>query len=191
MIDEVLVMLKEKLNNYFKLKVSSPEDKVAFLDGSKMDPISFPINNVVPVLINVEEEKTLRPPNRYEGVLQNGIRTNILPSISINLSVLFVCKFSDYEQSLKFLSLVIKFFQRNQVFNQQNSPSLNPEIEKLKVELMTVSASQKNEIWSSLRTTYLPSVLYKISLLVFHDEESLEVIGDTQEIQTKLSIMES
>ena len=184
-------MLKEKLNNYFKLKVNSPEDKVAFLDGSKMDPISFPINNVVPVLINIEEERTLRPPNRFEGVLQNGIRTNILPQISVNLSVLFVCKFSDYEQSLKFLSLIIKFFQRNQVFNQQSSPSLNPAIEKLKVELVTLSVSQKNEIWSSLRTTYLPSVLYKISLLVFQDDESFEVVGETTEVETNVSIMES
>ena len=186
MIDEVLIILKKKLNVYFKSKANVPEDKVAFLDGAKMDPISFPVNNVVPLLINIEEEKIIRAANRYEGVIRNGTRTEINPRININLLVLFVCKFSDYEQSLKFLSLIIKFFQHNQVLDPQNTPELEelPNIEKLKLELITLPIAQQNELWSSLRTTYLPSVLYKVSLLVFRDDESSVPVSGISEIQT-------
>jgi hypothetical protein len=191
MIDEVLIMLKEKLNDYFRMKAGIQEDKVAFLDGSKMDPISFPVNNVVPLLMNIEEERTLRPSQRYEGLIVDGIKTKKYPAISLSLLVLFVCRFSDYEQSMKFLSLILKFFQSHPVLNQYNTPSLNPDIEKLRIELMTLPLSQQNELWSSLRTTYLPSVLYRISLLVFQDDESFEVIGETQEIQTRVSPLEA
>lgn len=191
MIDEVLVFLKEKLNDYFRLITELPEDKVAFADCSKPDAIVFPINNVVPVLVNVEEEKLLRPADRYEGFFKNGVHTAIKPPVSIQLSVLFVSRFSDYTQSIKFLSLVIKFFQQNPLFNRQNSPSLIQTIDRLRIELITTSTSQKNEIWSSLRSYYLPSVLYKISMLVFTDEQNIRLIGEISETDTLLSNISS
>lgn len=187
MINEVLVLLKDKLNNYFRLKANVPEDKVAFLDGSKMDPLAFPIDHVVPLLINVGEERILRPADRYEGIVRGGIKTQINPTINLNLSVLFVSKFADYEQSLKFLSLVVKFFQHNPVFDQTNTPGLNPLIEKLRTELITLSNAEQNTLWSSLRTTYTPSVLYKIGLLAFADDETLEVVGETRAIHTAVN----
>ena len=187
MINEVLVLLKDKLNSYLKLKANVPEDKVTFLDGSKMDPISFPLDHVVPLLINVEEERILRPADRFEGIVRNGIKTQINPTINLNLSVLFVSKFSDYEQSLKFLSLVVKFFQHNPVFDQTNTPGLNPAIEKLRSELVTLSNTEKNTLWSSLRTTYMPSVLYRIGLLAFADDETLEIVGETTAIDTAVN----
>ncbi|HEX8279216.1 MAG TPA: DUF4255 domain-containing protein [Segetibacter sp.] len=191
MFNEVLVILRDKLNGYFRLKADVVEDKVAFLDGTKTDPIAFPLNNVVPLLINIEEEKALRPPNRFEGLIRNGIKTAINPNININLLVLFVSRFSDYEQSLKFLSLIVKFFQRNPVFDQQNTPELSLEIQKLKIELITLPVSQQNELWSSLRTTYLPSVLYKISMLVFQDDEAIELVPETHEFKTTVYNIEA
>lgn len=187
MFNDVLVILKDKLNGYFKLKAGVAEDKVAFVDGSKTESISFPLNNVVPLLINIEEEKALRPPNRFEGLIKNGIKTSINPNININIFVLFVSRFADYEQSLKFLSLIVRFFQRNPVIDHQNTPTLNDEIEKLKIELITLPVSQQNELWSSLRTSYIPSVLYKISLLVFYDNDTVEYVSEASEFQTSVS----
>jgi hypothetical protein len=187
MFSEVLVLLKEKLDAYFKLKANTPEDKVAFLDGSKMDPISFPLNKVTPLIINIEEEKMLRPGNRYEGVISNGIKTQFNPAVSLNLQVLFVSRFADYQQSLKFLSLIIRFFQRNRVFNKQNSPALAAGIDTLRIELLTMPLAQQNSIWSSLRTTYLPSVLYKVSMLVFNDDESTEAVNEVKDIHINVA----
>jgi len=186
MIDEIIVLLKDKLNGYFKLKTTVSEDVVNFIDGSKFDPVSFPVNNVSPLLINIEEDKTLRQADRFEGKMRNGIKTQVNPTLCINLLVLFVCNFSEYRQSLKFLSLIMKFFQRNQVVDHYNTPELDQEVDKLKIELVTLPLSQQNEIWNSLRTSYVPSVLYKISMLVFHDEESIEVAREINEIRTNV-----
>jgi hypothetical protein len=191
MINEVLVLLKDKLNGYLKLKANVAEDKVTFLDGSKMEPISFPLDHVIPLLINVEEEKILRPADRFEGIVRNGIKTQINPTIRLNLSVLFVAKFTDYEQSLKFLSLVVKFFQHNPVFDQTNTPGLNPAIDKLRSELISLNNTDRNTIWSSLRTTYLPSVLYRIGLVAFADDETLELVGETSAIDATIKPIQS
>lgn len=185
MINDVLVMLKDKLNAYCRLKTGSAEDKVVFPDGSNLDPAKFPNNSIVPMLVNFEEEKTIRSANRFQGVVRNGIKTEGNPSIPLNLIVLFVVKFTDYEQTMKFLSLIIKFFQSNRVHDQYNTPALNPEIGTLTMELLALPINQQNELWSSLRAAYQPSVLYKISMLTFHDSDSMEVAAnDVSGIET-------
>ncbi|MGO4773489.1 Pvc16 family protein [Flavobacterium sp. W22_SRS_FK3] len=74
----------------------------------------------------------------------------VFPEIRIELLVLFVAKFNDYTQSLKFLSYVIKFFQANRVFDPRNSPELYGEnIEKLIVELVTLPLEEQNQVWHS------------------------------------------
>ena len=192
MIDEVLTLLKNKLNRHFRAQNLLQEDKAIFLTGENTDPIVFPLNNVVPLLINIEEEKLLRPANRYQGHYDNvaGTTTGKHPPISINLFVLFVCKFSAYEQSLKFLSHIMRFFQQYQVLDGDNCPELkdHPEIHQLRLELVTMPLSQQNEMWSSLKAPYHPSVLYKIGILVFRDitVEQLTPIS-IFEINTKLT----
>ncbi|MDO7854095.1 DUF4255 domain-containing protein [Hymenobacter convexus] len=173
MIDEVLSLLRNKLNRYFRTQTQLQEDKAVFLAGENTDPIVFPLNNVVPLLINIEEEKMLRPANRYQEHYDHatGVRTGKHPPISINLFVLFVCRFSAYEQSLKFLSHIMQFFQQNLTLDGENCPELkdHPEIQQLRMELVTMSLSQQNELWNSLKTQYHPSALYKVGILVFRD----------------------
>jgi hypothetical protein len=179
MIDEVLTLLKNKLNRYFRTQTLLQEEKAVFLAGENTDPIVFPLNTVVPLLINIEEEKLLRPANRYQGHYDNaaGVLTGKNPPISLNLFVLFVCKFSAYEQSLKFLSHIIRFFQQNLLLDGENCSELknHPEIQQLRLELVTMPLAQQNELWSALKTQYHPSALYKVGILVFQDsaEESV------------------
>jgi hypothetical protein len=174
MFDEVLVLVRNKLNAFLHATIEKSGsaqgsgEYVAFLEGDKMEPLTFPLNKITPILINVEEEKVLRLADRYEGVVRDGRRTEMNPSIRINLQVLFVSRFSNYEQSLKFLSLIVRFFQKNPLFDLDSTS----EIEKLRAELVTLPINQQNELWNSLRTTYLPSVLYRFSVLVFRDDET-------------------
>jgi hypothetical protein len=190
MIDEVLVLLKNKLNRYFRTQALLQEDKAVFLTGDNTDPIVFPLNNVVPLLINIEEEKLLRPANRYQGHYDHvaGTKTGQHPPISINLFVLFVCKFSAYEQSLKFLSHIMRFFQQHQTLDADNCAELtgHPEIHQLRLELVTVPLSQQHEMWSALKTQYHPSALYKVGILVFRDVEVEKAVPIAhREIQTQ------
>ena len=188
MIDEVISVLKDKLNDYVKFKTGHLEDKVVLPEGSKLDPSQFQLNNITPMLINIDEEKTVRLPDRFGGVIKNGLRTEFNPDIAVNLLVLFVVRFDDYRQSMKFLSLIIKFFQRTRIIDRSNTPSLSPEIDRLTIELQALPLADQNELWMSLNSTYQPSLLYKVRMLVFKDTESSEDVYEITQTQINISM---
>jgi hypothetical protein len=49
---------------------------------------------------------------------------------------------------------------------------MSQRIEQLIMELITLPFSEQNEMWNALRTTYHPSVLYKVKLVVFRDKDA-------------------
>jgi hypothetical protein len=175
MIDDVLLLLKNRLNARLKAVQGldgSAEDQVVFLDGQKMDPLTFQLGAVSVLLINVEEENTLRPPDLYSRKTADGPHQKIQPQIRLNLYVLFVAHFRKYEDSLRYLSSIIRYFQNHRYFDHENSPDLSEKIDKLLLELVTLPFSEQNEVWNALRVTYHPSVLYKLNLVFFQDEEA-------------------
>ncbi len=177
MISDVLVFLKNYLNDYLSGQSDwtpgeSREDKVVFIDGEKMDPIAFKLGAVSALLVNVEEESTLRAPDPFVSVSPAGDALRGNPEIRMNLYVLFVARFRQYEVGLKYLSDIIQHFQSHRVLDHRNAPELGEDIEKLVVELITLPLSEQNELWSALRTTYHPSVLYRVKMLVFRDSEA-------------------
>lgn len=177
MIDDVLVFLKNRLNTDLNSGLSaedSAQDKVVFVDGEKMDPLSFQLGAVSVLMINVEEENTLRPPDLYARTLADGKRQRIQPEIRLNLYILFVSRFKQYEEALSFLSRVIQHFQHHRLLDHNNAPDLSEDIDHLNIELMTLPFSEQNEVWSALRTTYLPSVLYKVRMAAFREQDATE-----------------
>ena len=176
MISEVLLFLRNHLNAQLHAQAGgSPteswEDKVVFVDGEKLDPITFKLGAVSLLLINMQEENTLRAPDLYSRAAADGTRQKVQPEIKMNLYVLFVARFKQYEEALRYLSLIIQYFQSHRVFTPHNAPELSDSIEQLIMELHTLSFAEQNEVWNALRTTYHPSVLYKVKMVVFRDEE--------------------
>lgn len=179
MIDHILVLLKRRLNVYLNAKAGwqpdeSREDAVVFIDGEKLDPVSFKLEAVSVLLINLEEENTLRAADPYSRLSVNGSRQKVQPEIRLNLYVLFVARFKQYEKGLSYLSLIIRFFQNHRLLNHHNTPELSERIEQLSIELVTLPFAEQNEIWNALRTAYHPSVLYKVKMVVFADEEAAD-----------------
>lgn len=113
MVDDAIIFLTNQLNRSLRSlsRLDPSEDKVALVDGEKLDPISFKPEAISVLLINVEEDNTLREPNRYARVDTDGVRQKLQPAIRLNLFVLFVAQFKQYEQSLSYLSAVIQYFQ--------------------------------------------------------------------------------
>jgi hypothetical protein len=176
-ISDVLLFLKNELNTHLGRNDAAEggdglEDKVVFLDGEKMDPVSFKLGAVTILLINVEEEAILRAPNPYARVAADGAAYGVQPDIRINLCVLFVARFKQYEQALANLSKIIQYFQGHRVFDRRNAPALDGAIDKLIMELLTLPFSEQNDLWNALRTTYHPSVLYKVKTIVFEDQQA-------------------
>jgi hypothetical protein len=186
MISDVLMFLKNHLNAYLSAQSSwdpgvPPADKVVFVDGAQMDPLSFPLGAVSALLINIEEDNTLRAADPHTRLAPDGTRHKSQPEIRLNLYVLFVARFPHYEDALQHLSLIIQYFQNHRLFNHHSAPELSANIEQLVMELITLPFAEQNEVWSALRTTYHPSVVYKVKMVVFRDEDTVEtpVIAET------------
>jgi hypothetical protein len=175
MIDDAIIFLKNRLNRSLRdISGTGPSaDKVEFVSGDRMDPISFKSEAISALLINVEEENTHRPPDLYAAVDANGVRQKVRPEIRLNLLLLFVAQFKEYAHSLTYLSAVIRHFQNDSVFTRQSAPELSERIDKLVVELLTLPFSEQSLIWGVLRTTYRPSVLYRVKTIVFKDKGGL------------------
>jgi len=185
MIDDVLVFLKNHLNQQLRESLSvekKPEDKVVFVDGEKMNPITFKLDAVSLLLLNIEEENTLRPADPYRALGENGEVYKVQPQIRMNLYVLFVARYKEYDQGLKTLSHIIQYLQKNRVLNHQNAPELNDNIQKLIMELTTLPFSEQNDIWNTLRTTYHPSVLYKVKMVVVQDDNLIDTVKVKEKI---------
>lgn len=180
MIDQAMLLLRNILNAHLTLAVpgqdASAEDAVVFLDGDKTDPISFRIGAVTMLLINVEQEPVLRAANPYQRLGSDGTPYRSRPDIRLNLRVLFVARFKQYEQALARLSQILSFFQSTPVLDAQSAPSLPAAIPQLTMELVTQPLNEQNDLWNALRATFQPSLLYRVRMLVFEDRQ-VEVIG--------------
>ena len=174
MIDEALLFLRNRLNAHLKsfdgVAAESSEDRVVFVDGESMDPIRFKLGAVSLLLMNTEEEKVMRPPDRHASVDASGNRRAVSPEIRLNLFVLFVSRYRRYEEGLAQIGRIIQHFQLCPVLDRERAPELSERISRLALQLWTLPFSEQNELWSSLRTTYHPSVLYRVGLVFFRDE---------------------
>ena len=65
------------------------------------------------------------------------------------------------------------------LLTREEYPMMDPALDQLLMELVTMPFDKQNEIWNALRTTYLPSVLYRVRMVVFHDETPNVVTGIT------------
>jgi hypothetical protein len=197
MIGDVLVFLRKHLDDHLRVELGvTPDDptgdKVVFLDGDKIEPITFKLGAVSELLINVEEERVLRQPDLYARVNEDGIPQRVQPDIRLILYVLFVARFKQYESGWEHLSKIIEHFQSHRVF-EPHDPSQPPAaettadlpagIEKLVVELVTLDFAGQNEVWNALRTTYHPSILYRVKLIALRDRKP-EVLPQVTEPPT-------
>lgn len=175
MIGEVLALMRDQLNAWLRqlpalAAAHAAEDRVALPDtGTSAESVDFKVNKVTLLLVNVEQEQVLRPADPFRRVLPDGTTQRVQREVRLNLLVLFVARFAVYEQGLDLLGQVLRFFQGQPVLDHDSAPKLNPEIDKLVFELVTLPLAEQNAIWSQLRTAYQPSLMYRVRMVVFRD----------------------
>ncbi len=187
MIKDTLQFLKEELNNHFDKKTDGlVNEVVSFMSFADDQAVSFKTGTITPVIVNLEEEKILRS---QQTVVYNdgGSLSRVNPEIRILLKVLFVSKFGNYLNSMEYLSEIISYFQSNKVFQREYlNKSGYQNLNKLIIELINLPFSEQNEVWNAMRTHYLPSALYKISLLAFKDMSPKPLLGLSSPPQRKV-----
>jgi hypothetical protein len=177
MINEALKCLTVELNEYLKNKdmLGSNLKPKVLLSGIVDQAGQVAIleeNTIVVTLVNIEEE----PVSKSYSLSNSRTSENVSHPVTINLYILFSSYFAvtNYEESLKFLALVISFLQEKNVFTSANSPTLSTNIEKMSVEMVTLSIEKLNNLWATLGAKYMPSVLYKLRMLTFTSNDLKE-----------------
>ena len=177
MLNDVLIFLKNNLNAYMsagQIQTGAQEDQVTFLNGQGIDSLGFQANAVTLLMVRLEQDNVLRSPDLFSRSLSDGKVQKVQPEIRLNLFVLFVANYQQYQDALSNLSSVIQYFQNHRVFGHQDSPQLIEAIQQLVIEMVSLSFAEQNEIWGALRLPYHPSVLYRVKMVVFQDESPKE-----------------
>lgn len=195
MIHELFDFLQKRLNTYLKAASGEEDSGIEMVGFPNLehDPPQFDNGLVHMLLVNLEEENAVRPAEPYLRLTTDQRKASVHPPLQLNLSILFASKFQDYKEALKQLSLVIQFFQTHTVFPGNavgNGATIDedfpPQVSRLIMKFLTLSQTAKNEIWSSLKTAYLPSVIYQAQMIVFMTPEATEIsrIEEDQIIST-------
>ncbi|HEV8273861.1 MAG TPA: DUF4255 domain-containing protein [Chitinophagaceae bacterium] len=120
------------------------------------------------MISNVEEERTFKVQLQKQKRTDSDIEV-ANPEIKLNLYVLAAANPGanavSYDAALKRLSAVLTYFQGTTFFDKTDYPDLDP-IEYLIVELYSLTFEQQNQLWASLGGKYMPSVVYKVRLVV-------------------------
>jgi len=182
MIHVVLSSIATALNEYIKNELNLQEDVVILANAVDMSGnLNSQIDNKLCVFLqNIEEERVIR-----NGAYQAYAGMN--PPKHYNLYVMFLANFPDpnYTESLRYISLVLEFFQGTQMFNSSNLPLLSANVDKLSFEFVNFTFVELNSVWSLMGLKYMPSAVYKLKLLTFTNnlirEEVTSVLGKPSE----------
>lgn len=174
MIKEALSFLADELNKYLSVKLGSTTDprlvlgniaKVGDADNNGGNSLT---NKAVLSLLNVEEDRISKSQENFSRLDDRVIYRN--PKIHLNLYLLFAINKSDYGDALKWLSLIIQYFQHRNFFTHTSHPSLDINIDKLIMDLFTLNFEQVNHMWGVLGGKYLPSAMYKMRMVGIEED---------------------
>ncbi len=162
MIDISLIYVRQMLDQYLVSALGAERSVVVLdqLSATGSGESEKRRNKIVITLVNLEYETN----RQFQGgQRQDGGRiSEVNPAIYFNLDILVSANFDDYEESLKFLTACIGFFQENLALNRATNPAMPAGINTLKFEIENSGSEKTRNIWTALGVPYLPSMIYKI-----------------------------
>jgi len=178
MIHSISLSVVDALNEFIKNELNLQENMVVLTNPVDMKGNSnSQIENKLCVFLqHFEEERIIK-----NGSYQSSGGAN--PPIHFSLNLMFIANFPDpnYLEALRYVSLVIEFFQGNRVFDKSNLPMLSSNVDKISLEYVNLDLQQLSNVWSLIGLKYMPSVIYKLKLLSFTNflirEDSASIIG--------------
>jgi hypothetical protein len=190
MLDVALNFLTAELNSYLVARgARTGTDEIGKVEVGRIvdDAGKWAIkdDHVGAALIHIEEERVLRG-QLPETIVSNGKHIVLEPKLKLNLHVLFAAKFQKYDEGLRSLSLVLTFFQSHPTFTPDAHPGLDARIERLTVELLSLSYEQLNQVWAFLGAKHLPSAIYKVRMVALQDSAPATVQEPLSEIKTTI-----
>lgn len=180
MIAHALFILQKELNAHLTAYYAAGADKVLLenmaegLGGNSGG--SVPRENIVLMVVNTKEEKTLKN-------LPNYVRNDVTlratyenPPVFLNFLLLATATHAKYDKALLDLSRVIRFFQSTNVFTHDSVLPASlidgtiTEIDQLEtfkliLDFYSPTLEEVNHLWGTLGGKQYPSVLYMMRML--------------------------
>lgn len=180
--------IASQLNQFLRRRFELSEDIVVVsnLVGQDGTMESQTNNRLAVFLTNIEKDSM--PSRPKVNPLAMSERTVVASQpIYLNLYLMIAANFtgSNYPEGLKFISDVIAYFQQQQVFNHQNSPELDPAIDKIIVDVENVKNHELSNLWSMYGAKYVPSVVYKVRMVVIDSKAVQAQVGRAQQQAVK------
>lgn len=170
MIDQALLFLRDELNAYFLTRANTVNMEVKLSKiVNEAGKYAFPDDTIALTLFNLEEERIFKS-QLPEYTYIEGQQVRREPELKFTLHALFAANFTVYEEAWKAISLVLGFFQSHPLFVSEVYPSLAPRIGKLTIEPLSLTLEQLNQLWAYLGAKHLPSVAYKIRMVIIREE---------------------
>jgi len=170
MLDIALKFLRDELNTYLLTRSGSDTIKVKLSKVvDEAGKYAFEQELIGASIINIEEERTVKT-HLPEYTYVNGQHVVREPELKLNLYVMFAANFKIYDEALKFISHILTYFQSQPSFTREEFPGLDPRIEKLTLELQSPGYEQLNQIWAFIGGKQLPSVIYKVRMVILEPE---------------------
>lgn len=192
MLDLALKAISIQLNRYMHRHFDLDEDAVMLTSPFDLEgnASAWVKNKLVIFLSNINKD-TLPNTARNSvpaGQLSTTSFTSSAP-LALNVYIIVAASFdtSRYQESLKYLSNAINCFQQQPVIDPHNYPEMSDQIEKLILEIENVSINDLSNLWGILGGHYIPSVMYKVRMLVFSDDviQGREVAASSNKTSVK------
>lgn len=184
MIHLALQYIVGEMNAYLNLR-SPALDQSRVVNGS-LFTLEGTVNNgtrdkIAVMLVNIEEDHVYRSVETFQK-RPDGTSQFMQPEKKVNVYLLFVANFADYDESLKAVAQVISFFQHRHSFDYAAIPALSIQEGRMLFDLFSPSFEQQNHLWGTLGAKYMPSVMYKVGLIDIRDEQIEAEVPPIEEI---------
>lgn len=167
MIHKVVPSVIASLNEYIRNEYNLQENMIVLTNPVDMNGKLNPqIDNKLCVFVQHFEEEKLLKNAAYQA------NAGMNPPMHFNVYLMFIANFPDpnYLESLRFISIVLEFFQGIRVFDRSNTPMLSANVEKIAFEYVNLDTEAMRNIWGMIGLKYMPSLIYKLKLLSFTND---------------------
>jgi len=170
MIGSTLDKIAERLNQYIceKLQLPATEEKVTQV-GFLHNLQSSRSESLVIKMIRVGEDAA--PTSTIPSRTLDGSYAATAPPIMLDLHILIAsnCRPNQTSSGLDLLTHAIDFLHEAPTWDRNQSPELPDRVSRLRFEMETLDFEQQASLWTSLGSIYLPSVIYKVQMLLESD----------------------
>lgn len=167
MIDKILPVIIADLNNYLKHAQGDTEDRVilsSLVDQS--GALAFTGNNRVICTVTAIQVDKSGASNTNYSTRGNNAFVRKSPPMLLELQLLFSAYFpGNYVEAMKFLSLLLGFFQQKPSFDETNTPALTGLTNRVTIEMQKLSLDQSINLWNALGAKMMPALNMKMRLI--------------------------